>query len=81
MRVQVQLFATLAAFLPSDSRDGAAILDIPDRSTVHDVIQRLGLPADLERVMLVNGGDATPDRTLHPGDVVAVFPPLAGGHR
>jgi molybdopterin converting factor small subunit len=31
--------------------------------------------------MLVNGGDATPDRTLHPGDVVAVFPPLAGGHR
>jgi sulfur-carrier protein len=79
VRVQVQLFATLAAFLPPDSRDGAAMLDVPDRSTVHDLIERLGLPAELERVMLVNGGDATPDRTLHPGDVVAVFPPLAGG--
>ena len=79
MRVQVQLFATLAAFLPPDSRDGAAMLDVPDSSTVHDLIERLGLPAELERVMLVNGGDATPDRTLHPGDVVAVFPPLAGG--
>jgi sulfur-carrier protein len=81
VRVQVQLFATLAAFLPSDGRDGAAVLDVPDHSTVHDVIQRLGLPSDLERVMLVNGGDATPDRTLHPGDIVAVFPPLAGGCR
>ena len=79
MRVQVQLFATLAAFLPPDSRDGAAMLDVPDRSTVHDLIERLGLPAEFERVMLVNGGDETPDRTLHPGDVVAVFPPLAGG--
>jgi sulfur-carrier protein len=79
VRVQVQLFATLAAFLPPDSRDGAAMLDVPDRSTVHDLIERLGLPAEVERVMLVNGGDATPDRTLHPGDVVAVFPPLAGG--
>ena len=79
MRVQVQLFATRAAFLPPDSRDGAAMLDVPDRSTVHDLIERLGLPAELERVMLVNGGDATPDLTLNPGDVVAVFPPLAGG--
>jgi sulfur-carrier protein len=81
VRVEVQLFATLAAFLPADSRHGAAILDVPDRSTVRDVIQRLGLPADLERVTLVNGGDAPPDQDLHAGDVVAVFPPLAGGRR
>lgn len=79
MRVEVQLFATLAAFLPPDSREGAAILEMPDSSTVRDVIQCLGLPADLERITLVNGGDATPERALRPGDVVAVFPPLAGG--
>lgn len=79
MRVEVQLFATLIAFLPPDSREGAATLEIPDRSTVRDVIQRLGLPADLERVTLVNGSDAVPEQALRPGDVVAVFPPLAGG--
>lgn len=79
MKVEVQLFATLAAYLPPDGREGAATLDVPDRSTVHDVIQRLGLPADLERVTLVNGGDATPDRSLSSGDVLALFPPLAGG--
>jgi sulfur-carrier protein len=79
VRVEVQLFATLAGFLPPSSREGAATLDVPDCSTVRDVIQRLGLPADLERVTLVNGGDATPDRALRSGDVVAVFPPLTGG--
>jgi molybdopterin converting factor small subunit len=79
VKVEVQLFATLAAFLPPDGREGVATLDVPDRSTVRDVIQRLGLPADLERVMLVNGGDAMPDRPLTSGDVVALFPPLAGG--
>jgi molybdopterin converting factor small subunit len=79
VKVEVQLFATLAAYLPPDGREGAATLDVPDRSTVHDVIQRLGLPADLERVTLVNGGDATPDRSLSSGDVLALFPPLAGG--
>jgi molybdopterin converting factor small subunit len=79
VRIEVQLFATLAAFLPPDSREGAATLEVPDRSTVRDVIERLRLPADLERVTLVNGGDAEPERPLHPGDVVAVFPPLSGG--
>jgi molybdopterin converting factor small subunit len=79
VRVEVRLFATLAAFLPPGSREGAVILEVPDPSTVRDVIQRLRLPADLERVTLVNGGDATPDRALCAGDIVAVFPPLAGG--
>jgi molybdopterin converting factor small subunit len=79
VKVEVQLFATLAAYLPPDGREGAATLDVPDRSTVHDVIQRLGLPTDLERVTLVNGGDATPDRFLSSGDVLVLFPPLAGG--
>ncbi len=81
MKVEVRLFATLLAFLPPDSRDGAAILDLPDHSTIRDVIRRLGVPADLERVMLVNGLDALPDTHLHDGDVVTLFPPLTGGAR
>jgi sulfur-carrier protein len=79
VRVEVRLFATLVPFLPPDSRDGAAVLEVPDGSTVHDVVRRLGIPADLERVTLLNGGDSAPDARLHSGDVVTVFPPLAGG--
>jgi molybdopterin converting factor small subunit len=81
VRVEVRLFATLVPFLPPESRDGAAILEVPDGSTVHDVVQRLGIPADFERVTLLNGGDSGPDAPLHAGDVLTVFPPLAGGLR
>ena len=71
MRVQVQLFATLAAFLPPGGYQGVATLEVAEDSTVRDLVQCLGLPTDLERVTLVNGGDAPPDRALQQGDVVA----------
>lgn len=79
MKVEVRLFATLTLFLPADGRRGVATLDVPEHATVRDLVQRLGIPADLERVTLVNGGNATPEHTLHPGDVVTLFPPLSGG--
>jgi molybdopterin converting factor small subunit len=46
---------------------------------VADVARALALPADLARVILVNGHDAPADRRLADGDEVAIFPPLAGG--
>jgi sulfur carrier protein ThiS len=79
VRIEVRLFATLVPFLPPDSRDGAAVLEVPEGSTVHDVVRRLGIPSDLERVTLLNGGDSAPEARLRPGDVLTVFPPLAGG--
>jgi sulfur-carrier protein len=81
VKVEVRLFATLSSFLPPASRDGAVRLEVPPDSTVHDVLQQLGVPADLERVALVNGTDAPAERPLQPGDVLTVFPPLAGGSR
>ena len=57
MRVEVRLFATLAAFLPPQGRDGVAVLEIPDGATILDVTRRLGIPTDFARVVLVNGRD------------------------
>ena len=79
MRVEVRLFATLAAFLPPDGRDGAAQIEIPEGSTVTDVTRRLGIPPDLARVVLVNGRDVGSEAPLNSRDVVTIFPPLAGG--
>jgi molybdopterin converting factor small subunit len=79
LRVEVRLFATLAAFLPSDGRDGTAELEIPEGSTVVDVTRRLGIPLDLARVVLVNGRDIGLEAPLTARDVVMIFPPLAGG--
>ena len=79
MRVDVQLHATLAAFLPPTSRDGIAVLEVGADATVADVIAALSIPGDLSRIVLVNGHDVGDDARLRPGDVVDVFPPLAGG--
>lgn len=79
MRVEVRLFATLAEFLPSDGREGAAVLEVPDGSTVTEITRRLGIPPDLARVVLVNGRDASSEAPLTARDVVTIFPPLAGG--
>jgi len=81
VRVEVRLFATLARFLPPGSRDGVAVLDVPEGSSAADVARRLGIPAGFDRVLLVNGREAEPERTLVPGDVLALYPPLSGGSR
>jgi sulfur-carrier protein len=79
VKVEVRLFATLASFLPAHSRDGAAELELPEGSTVTEVTRCLGIPADLARVVLVNGRDIGPEARLAARDVVTIFPPLAGG--
>ena len=79
MRVEVRLFATLERFLPPGSHDGIAILEVPQGSTASDVARRLGIPAGFERVLLVNGREASPEQRLAPGDVLDLYPPLAGG--
>jgi sulfur-carrier protein len=79
VRIEVRLFATLERYLPPGSRRGIAVLDVPDDSTAADVAAHLGIPAGFERVLLINGREATPERRLAPGDVLDVYPPLAGG--
>lgn len=79
MRIEVRLFATLARFLPNDADAGFTHLDVAEGSSVADVALALGIPADLSRIALVNDGDADDGRRLAEGDVVTLFPPLAGG--
>jgi len=79
VKVEVRLFATLASFLPSHGREGAAEIEIPEGGTVAEVTRRLGIPPDLARVVLVNGRDLGSEAPLAAHDVVTIFPPLAGG--
>lgn len=60
-------------------RAAVAVIDVPEGSTVDDLARRLGIPADMARVVLVNGHDAEPGRTLVADDAVSIFPPLMGG--
>jgi molybdopterin converting factor small subunit len=79
MKVEVRLFALLDRYLPPGAAGDGASLDVPAGTTVRDVVESLRIPSELSCLTFINGRDAPPDRVLAPGDVLSMFPPLAGG--
>ena len=79
MKVEVHLTATLRAYLPPGTRGDRVVMDVPVGTTVDQVVHSLRIPSELERLTVVNGRDAAPDQPLSEGDVLSLFPPLAGG--
>jgi molybdopterin converting factor small subunit len=79
MTVTVRLFATFRAFLPQEAMCTACAVDMAADDTVRDLVAALRLPADLPRIILVNGKHAAEGDLLCEGDQVAIFPPLIGG--
>jgi sulfur carrier protein ThiS len=84
MQITFKLYATLTDYLPvAQRRSNQVTLDVPAESTVIDVIAPFNLPPKLVHLVLINGHFVPPDeraaRTLKEGDVLAVWPPIAGG--
>ncbi|HET9925261.1 MAG TPA: MoaD/ThiS family protein [Methylomirabilota bacterium] len=79
MKVEVHLTATLRTYLPVGTAGDNIVLDLPEGATVDQVVHSLRIPSELERLTIVNGRDAAPDQPLSEGDVLSLFPPLAGG--
>jgi sulfur carrier protein ThiS len=52
---------------------------VHEYATVQALLQALGVPDDLPKIVLVNGQHAGENRLLTDGDIVSVFPPLIGG--
>lgn len=84
MKVGFKLYASLGAFLPAESRKASRIdLDLAEGTTVLQVILGQGVPPERCSLVLVNGGfiavSARADHVLREGDVLAIWPPVAGG--
>ncbi len=79
MKIEVALYATLSQYLPAGAENRRAIIEVQDAAMVRDVLTQLGIPQDLPNILLVNGRQAPEDTVLKDGEVVSVFPPLAGG--
>ena len=77
MKITVKLFANLRELLPEGG--GSASMEVADGTTVDRVLDGLQVPGNMKLLILVNSAHADRDRALEPGDVLAVFPPLAGG--
>lgn len=88
MKITFKLFAMLADHLPNEvdgaRRDGNQIaLQVPEGTTVQQMIERFNLPAKLVHLVLVDGRYIEPanraSRVLQEGEALAIWPPIAGG--
>jgi molybdopterin converting factor small subunit len=79
MKVRLKLFATFRRYLPPGTQGNVCDVEVPEGTAVSELLSRFGVPQKESLMILVNGRDAGPDRVLQEGDVVAVFPTLAGG--
>jgi sulfur carrier protein len=74
MQIEVRLFASLR-----DGRFRRQTMEFPDETLVTDVLRHLAIPTEEVAVQLLNGERAPDDQPLKSGDVLALFPAVAGG--
>lgn len=83
MDITLKLFATLGDYLPPGAQFNQVALTVAENATVSQVVEPFNLPPRLVHLVLVNGVFVPPQaraqRTLQAGDVLAIWPPIAGG--
>ena len=79
MEVEVKLFATLRDYLPKGSDRCSCKMSVDGHTRIQDILSRLNIPEEMPKIILVNGVHGKNDQVLKEGDVVSIFPPVAGG--
>ncbi len=84
MNITLKLFASLTDYLPpADRTSNITQLNVAPDASILQIIEPFGLPHKLVHLVLINGTYVDPDkratRTLQEGDVLAIWPPIAGG--
>lgn len=79
MKVKVKLFASLAKYLPPDSKNRTTELNVQRGTTAGALLDQLSVPQPLTHLIMVNGQAEKRDRVLQENDLLSVFPPVAGG--
>ena len=84
MKITFKLFASLTDYLPAGARhSNIVVLDVAADAPISAIIEPFGLPPKLVHLVLVNGSYIQPEarltHTLKEGDVLAIWPPIAGG--
>jgi molybdopterin converting factor small subunit len=79
INIEVQLYFDLAQYLPAGAKEKKFPMTLAEGTTIQNLLNKLALPEDITKVIVVNGLTATTERKLQTGDVVAIFPPMAGG--
>ena len=79
MQVNVKLFATLQRYKPDVFAGEVFTVDLPEKSTLADLIAHLEIRENEVKTMFVNGRARAEMYRLKDGDEVGIFPPVGGG--
>ncbi len=77
--IQVKLFATLRRYYPHLGVGEAMEVELPDSTTVGQLVEHLRLPADEVKIVFVNSTVRKRDHPLADGDELGIFPAVGGG--
>ncbi len=79
MEIEVKLFATLRDYLPKGSSRFSCKMEVNGQTQIQDILSKLKIPDDIPKIILVNGIHGKLEQVLKEGDVLSIFPPVAGG--
>lgn len=72
--IEVRLFAMFR-----EGREKISFLPEKDFPNPREILRHLGIEEKKVAILLVNGFHSDMDHDLKAGDVLAIFPPIAGG--
>ncbi len=78
LKIKIKLFGPLKHHLPAGTKGRVAEIVLSDHATIDDLAIYLGIEEE-PAVVSLNDQESHRGRKLQEGDVVAFFPPLAGG--
>jgi hypothetical protein len=79
IQVTLKLLGPFRACSAGAQSGGEELLELVPGSSLSQVLGRVPLPGGAPRVVLLNGVQQDGDAQLSDGDVITVFPPIAGG--
>ena len=84
MKITLKLYATLSDLMPSGAVANAVGIEIAENASLNRIIDTYHVPRELAHLVLINGvfvceTDRDREGVLKEGDVLAIWPPVAGG--
>ena len=79
MKISVKLIATYRELLPPGTQGNKTEIDVPEGTTVSDVMIQFNVPQGETSVIVVNGLTVSLSTVLVEGDMVTAFSAIAGG--
>ncbi len=77
--VTVKLFAGLRRYAPAGADPRAFAATVPPGTTLRELAEHLRLPPSLWKLAFRNNARCVRADRLRDGDIIAFFPPIAGG--